>query len=58
MSVGFIFWFVWLLVLVWSIAYHGWGLWADTFGPKVNAVVIMLLFFCVGWGVFGPPIRG
>jgi hypothetical protein len=57
MSVSFIFWFVWLLVLIWSIAYHGWG-WGGTYAPRVNAAVIMLLFFCVGVGVFGWPIKG
>lgn len=57
MSVGFIFWFVWLLWAIWAIAYHGWGLWPD-YAPRVNAFLIMLLFFCVGWGIFGPPIRG
>ncbi len=57
MSVGFLFWLVWLIVVIWSVAHYGWDLW-PTYAPRINAVVIMLLFFCVGVAVFGWPVHG
>jgi len=56
MTRGLIFWVLMLIWLVFGVVWH-FGM-IGTFGPLGGIFLIFVLFFCLGWQVFGPPIRG
>lgn len=58
MTIGFIFWFIMLLWLLFAIAWN--QNWAGTsaWGPMGNSVLLFILFLLLGWHSFGFPIRG
>jgi hypothetical protein len=51
MSIGFIFW---LIMLLWIISWLGtrWGGWGGPF-VYANEILILILFFLLGWHDFG-----
>ncbi len=61
MTVGFVFWLIMLLVLLFGL-YWGWR--ADraggfvTFAPVGMNLILFILLFLLGWRVFGWPISG
>lgn len=52
MSIGFIFWLIMLLWLLHMVAWRG-GWITDAYGPLGNSVLGFILFFLLGWKVFG-----
>jgi hypothetical protein len=57
MTIGFIFWLMMILWFVLSII----GRWAPNvtpYGPIINDVFLFILFFLIGWKVFGFVISG
>jgi hypothetical protein len=58
MTLGFIFWFIMLLWLLFAIAWNqGWGN-IGTYGPLGNSLLLFILFLLLGWKVYGFPIHG
>jgi len=56
MTRGLIFWVLMLVWLVFGIVVHFGGM--GPYGPLGSAILLFVLFFMLGWQVFGPPIRG
>jgi len=56
MSIGLAFWVLMLVWLVFGILWH-FGLVAGV-GMLGGVVLVFVLFFLLGWKVFGPPIHG
>lgn len=56
MTRGLIFWVLMLVWLVFGIVAHFGGM--GPYGPIGSTILLFVLFFMVGWQVFGPPIRG
>lgn len=57
MTLGFVFWFFMLLWLIHLVAWNrGWI--ADAYGPLGSGILVFVLFFLVGWKVYGFPITG
>lgn len=53
MSIGFVFWLLMILALVFGI-WRGWG---DRF-VMGGSLLLWILLFLLGWGTFGFPIHG
>lgn len=47
----------WILMLLWLLsgAWNRWG--PSTFYPYVFDILTFLLFLCLGWAEFGPPLH-
>jgi hypothetical protein len=58
MTLGLVFWILMLLTLIFGYLWNYRSSVLGTFGPMGNTILWWLLFFILGWGVFGPPIRG
>ena len=57
MTIGFVFWLLMLITLVFGI----WSAYPFTNGgwkPLGSGLLLYILLFLLGWGVFGFPIRG
>lgn len=57
MPIGFIFWLIYLLALIFSV----WGYWTPTnpnYRPLGGALLFFILVGLLGWHDFGFPIRG
>lgn len=50
MSIGLLFWIVFILCIILRWAGHG--------RPWIDDLALALLIFLLGWGVFGFPIHG
>ena len=58
MTIGFIFWLLMLLAIIFHIAGY-WGPYAGNPNvPRFNAIWLFILFFLLGWAVFGFAIQG
>jgi hypothetical protein len=60
MTIGFLYWFLMLLWLLFGLYWH-WP--ADRgspagFAPLGGSLLLFILLFLVGWRVFGFPIQG
>ena len=51
MSIGLLFW---VLMVLW-VVFYGWGRTAGgaTYWPNYNGWLLWMLFFLVGWRIFG-----
>jgi hypothetical protein len=58
MTIGFLFWLLWVLAFLFGF----WGVWPNanrpTFVPYGGIVLIFLLLFLLGWRTFGFVIQG
>jgi hypothetical protein len=57
MTRGLIFWVLMLIWLVFGIIWQ-FGVIPASFGLAGGAFLLFVLFFLLGWQVFGPPVRG
>ena len=55
MSFGLVYWILMLIWLVFGLALHGGYI--GSYGVIGNIVLLFILFFLLGWKVFGPPIH-
>lgn len=56
MTKALVFWVLMLLWLVLGFYLFGYG--ANSYGPLGFNLLLFVLLAVLGWGVFGPPIRG
>lgn len=56
MTIGLLFWIVMLLALVFGV--WRWRAGPGDMGPLGDSLIPWLLFFLLGWRVFGFPIQG
>lgn len=54
MSIGFLFWLLMVLWLIFGIFYPSWGVWGVAFGGNLLLWIIIAL---LGWKVFGAAIH-
>lgn len=56
MEIGFIFWLLMLL----SLFFYWWGNWGGglAYWPQGNGFLMFVLFFLLGWKVFGFAVHG
>jgi hypothetical protein len=58
MTIGFIFWLIMLLAIVFHIGGY-WGPYANNPGyVRFNGLWVFILLFLLGWAVFGFMIQG
>lgn len=55
MSIGLLFWFLWIIWLVFGL---WWNYTPGVYGPVGGHLLQWIMFGLLGWGVFGPPIHG
>jgi hypothetical protein len=59
MSIGFIFWLIMLIWLLFALAWNfNWSAGVTTYGPFGNSLLLFILFALLGWRVFGAAIHG
>ena len=58
MSIGLLFWLLWVLAFL----FGAWGVWPGVnrpaYAPFGGTLLIMILFFLLGWRAFGFVIQG
>jgi len=54
MTIGFVFWLLMLLVLLFGGLGH-YGIFA--YGFYASGLVLFILLALIGWQIFGPPIK-
>lgn len=57
MSIGFLFWLIFIIAVVFGF----WCVWTPNsprWAPFGGSLVLLILIFLLGWGVFGFPIHG
>ena len=57
MSLGLIFYILLLIWFVFGLAVFG-GFVGGVYAAGGGAVLHFILFLCLGWKVFGPPVQG
>lgn len=55
MTKGLLFWVIWVLCLLFGFGWHR-G-WIGTYGPWGFGIIVMILFFLLGWHNFGFVVR-
>lgn len=58
MSIGFIFWVIMLLWLLLAVVLNLGHPAVMPYGALGNSLLLFILFFLIGWKVFGWPING
>lgn len=55
MSIGLLFWILWILAVV----FGAWSSWPITnIRPLGSSLLVWILLGLLGWGIFGAPIHG
>jgi hypothetical protein len=58
MTIGFIFWLLMFLWLIFGIINNWPGVPARPYAPLGNVALLFILFFLLGWACFGLAIQG
>lgn len=58
MTIGFLFWFLMILWLCFSIYFGRTDMRSGNYGPLGLSLFVFVLLFLVGWKLFGFPIQG
>jgi len=58
MSIGFIFWLIMLLCILFGFYSNGPAFRTGNYAPLGNSLLLFILLFLLGWKVFGFIIQG
>jgi hypothetical protein len=58
MTIGFLFWLLMILAVVLGFVFNRPSPTPWPYAPFANLLLIFVLIFLLGWGVFGPPLVG